>query len=233
MTELAYAGAELEFFARAHNWKAYFAAEVRPFLRGAVLEVGAGIGATTRAFAECPARSWLCLEPDPELAQRLASELEAEGARYAVFAGHSSELPLDARFDAVLYMDVLEHIERDADELEHVSKLLAPSGHLVVLAPAHAYLMSEFDRAIGHYRRYDAASLTALTPAGFELVRLRYLDSCGMLASLANRWLLRLRLPTYEQIAFWDRRIVPLSRRLDPWLAHRLGKSILAVWRKS
>lgn len=116
--------------------------------------------------------------------------------------------------------------------LPRTGATLAPSGHLIVLAPAHAYLMSEFDRAIGHYRRYDTASLTALTPQRFELVRLRYLDSCGMLASLANRWLSRQSLPTHEQIAFWDRRIVPVSRRLDPWLAHRLGKSILAVWRK-
>jgi SAM-dependent methyltransferase len=233
MTELAYRGEELEFFARAHNWKAYFAAEIRPFLRGAVLEVGAGLGATTRALADCPARSWLCLEPDPQLAARLTRELASDYERYTVLAGSIDDVPRSAMFDAILYVDVLEHIERDADELVRASQRLSALGHLVVLSPAHAFLMSDFDRAIGHYRRYDANGLVALTPPELELLHLRYLDSCGMLASLANRWLLRQGLPTHAQIAFWDRRIVPVSRRIDPWLAHRLGKSILAVWRRA
>ena len=62
--------------------------------------------------------------------------------------------------------------------------------------------------------------------------RLRFLDAAGMLASLANRWLLRSSLPTVGQIALWDQWLVPCSRVLDPLLAYRLGKSVLAVYRK-
>ena len=59
-----------------------------------------------------------------------------------------------------------------------------------------------------------------------------YLDSVGLLASLSNRAMLRQHMPTARQIAIWDRLMVPMSRLLDPLLFHRLGKSVLAVWRK-
>jgi hypothetical protein len=100
----------------------------------------------------------------------------------------------------------------------------------VVLAPAHGWLFSEFDTAIGHHRRYNGSELRARTPPGVAIDAIRYLDSVGLIASLANRLLLRRRLPTTRQILFWDRWMVPLSSRLDPVFRHRLGKSILAVW---
>ena len=68
----------------------------------------------------------------------------------------------------MLYIDVLEHIEHDLDELARAASHLAPGGHLVVLAPAHQALFSDFDRAIGHYRRYNRAGLQKLAPAGLR-----------------------------------------------------------------
>lgn len=235
MTEIAYPGGELELFARAHNWKSYLHAEIRPFLGRDVLEVGAGLGATTQALADPAASRWLCVEPDPALTAQLRERLAALPGpiHYDVHSGSLRQLPADAAFDTVLYVDVLEHIEHDAEELALAAAKLRPGGHLVVLSPAHDFLMSAFDRAIGHHRRYDEATLSALSPPGLELLRMRYLDSCGMVLSLANRMLLRQSLPTAAQIAFWDRRVVPISRHVDPWFAHRLGKSILAVWRKA
>jgi hypothetical protein len=102
----------------------------------------------------------------------------------------------------------------------------------VVLAPAHQGLYSEFDRAIGHFRRYDRRSLVALAPPGLELVELAYLDSVGWLASLANRLLLRRALPTPAQIRVWDGVMVPLSGVLDRVTGGHFGKSVLAVWRR-
>jgi hypothetical protein len=40
-------------------------------------------------------------------------------------------------------------------------------------------------------------------------------------------------MPTHEQLMFWDRVLVPASRVLDPILAHRVGKSVVAVWTRS
>lgn len=230
---LAYPGRELEVFANATRWKRHLRRQLAPFLSGRVLEVGAGIGASTRALCAPPARSWTCLEPDPGLRRRLEAALAAGDWRPApaVAAGTIRDLPRGASFDAVLYLDVLEHIADDAGELAEAAARLAPGGTLAVVAPAHARLWSPFDKEIGHHRRYDRRSLKALAPPGCQLARCRYLDSAGLLASLANRWLLRRARPTGRQIWFWDRLLVPCSRLLDPLFAYRVGKSVLAVWR--
>src|SRR5260370_30792037 len=72
-------------------------------------------------------------------------------------------------YDTILYLDVLEHIADDAAELAAAANHLAPGGHLVVLGPAHQFLFSAFDEAIGHYRRYNSRRLAALTPIGCTL----------------------------------------------------------------
>jgi 16S rRNA A1518/A1519 N6-dimethyltransferase RsmA/KsgA/DIM1 with predicted DNA glycosylase/AP lyase activity len=69
--ESAYLGGELDLFALATNWKAYVKAEIGEYLKGIVLEVGAGIGGTTVALHDGTARRWVCLEPDPQQAGRL------------------------------------------------------------------------------------------------------------------------------------------------------------------
>ena len=102
-----------------------------------------------------------------------------------------------------------------------------------MLAPAHDWLFSPFDRSIGHYRRYSKSRVARITPDGLALRAAYYLDSVGMLASLANRVLLRAPLPTLEQIRFWDSTLVRVSRALDPLTVRRVGKSIVAVWTKA
>lgn len=228
-----YCGNELEYFARAHHWKAYFRDQIASFVGGRVLEVGAGLGATTAALSVLPHDAWVCLEPDAEMAASLQTQAISRALPPAEMRhGTLAALAAAERFETILYMDVLEHIEEDGAELARAAGHLALGGHLVVLSPAHSHLYSSFDRAIGHYRRYDRASLLAVAPNGLELVRLAYLDSVGMLASLANRWLLKKDLPSAADIAFWNGVMVPLSRWLDPLFGYRLGKSILGVWRK-
>jgi SAM-dependent methyltransferase len=226
MSQLAYAGGELTLFEKARHWKSYWRAHILPFVHGDVLEVGAGIGANTRTLADLPCRRWLCLEPDPAL----ASQIELPTPRHELTVGTIADLETHRKFDAIVYLDVIEHIEDDRAELARAAALLAPGGSLVVLAPAHACLYTAFDRAIGHFRRYSTHSLRAIAPTGLRQRKLLYLDSCGALASIGNRLLLRSAMPTERQILTWDRLLVPCSQWLDPLLLHKAGKSVLAVW---
>jgi SAM-dependent methyltransferase len=229
-----YGGRELEMFAAAVNWKARLKRELEPYLDGEVLEAGAGIGATTSFLCGAGSGRWVCLEPDRGMADRIKARIASSELppRCEVFNGTVADLPRGTAFDAALYVDVLEHIADDAAELASAAERLKPGGRLIVLSPAHQRLYSEFDREIGHFRRYSRGGLRALTPAGTKLIRLDYLDSAGLLASLANRLLLRSGMPTPGQIRLWDGVLVRISRFLDPLLARRLGKSVLAVWLK-
>lgn len=232
--QYTYEGRELELFRRAKNWKAYFARRLRHYVHGDVLEVGAGLGATTEVFCRGAVRSWTCLEPDPELARRLGEQVGAGSGLAlapAVVVGTLADLPVADRFDTVLYIDVLEHIEDDNTEVAIAARRLRPGGVLVVLAPAHPFLFSPFDKAIGHYRRYNRSMLRRLTTPGCRLVRAFYLDSCGLLASLGNRLLLSSSMPTPRQIAFWDGILVPASTVVDLLTGYQIGKTVVGVWK--
>ena len=230
----SYVGQELDLFARAANWKAYFGSALAPYIRGDVLEVGAGIGQTTRHLCNGRQRSWTCLEPDAALADRLAADPDIGSLepRPVVRVGTTESLGAATQYDAILYIDVLEHIEHDRAELERASGLLARGGALVVLSPAFGFLFSDFDRSVGHYRRYTTASLAAAMPPELRRRRLFYLDSIGFLASLANRMLLRQSMPSAGQIGFWDGRMVPLSRFADPLVGRRFGRSVIGIYER-
>lgn len=230
-----YPGGELEMFQHAVNWKAYYASHLRRVIRGDTLEVGAGIGGTSRFLCDGGQRSWTCLEPDGRLRERLQASLAAKPlpVPFRVLEWTVADLPSAEQFDTVLYIDVLEHIEDDHGELERSAQHLRPGGRIVLLGPAHDWLFSPFDRALGHYRRYSKSRLARITPSSLQLLSAFYLDSVGMLASLANRMLLREALPTVGQIRFWDSTLVRLSRAIDPLTGRRIGKSVVAVWKKA
>jgi SAM-dependent methyltransferase len=232
-----YVGSELELFRDATRWKRYVAAQISAYISGDVLEVGAGLGATTQAIHSPRAAGWTCLEPDAALATQLRSTVsslrDARGAAPTVQIGTVAELEPRPRFDCILYLDVLEHIVDDRAELRRAAARLRPDGHLIVLSPAWNFLRAPFDVAIGHHRRYDRRSLAASPPPRTRLVLARYLDAAGVAASLANRLLLKQALPTRAQIRFWDAWLVPLSRLVDPALGFHVGKSVLVVWQKA
>ncbi|MFA6985798.1 MAG: hypothetical protein WC213_06290, partial [Arenimonas sp.] len=108
-----------------------------------------------------------------------------------------------------------------------------PGGRIVVLSPAHQWLFTPFDEAIGHVQRYNKRTLLAAKPAGLATERLFYLDSVGMIASLGNRFLLRSATPSVAQIQLWDRWMIPASKVVDRITGFGLGKSIVAVFKET
>ncbi len=235
MKQNAYIGNELKIFARAVNWKNYYGRAIKGWFGQRVLEVGAGLGETTRQLCTGQHREWLCLEPDPEFCDTIrakAASGELPGC-CSICNGTTEALQGKHRyFDTILYVDVLEHIQDDCAELQRAAHLLTDQGRIIILAPAHSFLFSPFDHQIGHYRRYDREALRAACPAELAIERMMYLDSVGMLASLANRLLLSQATPTIGQILFWDRVLVRISMVVDHLVFHSIGKSILAVMRK-
>jgi SAM-dependent methyltransferase len=232
----AYPGSELHLFRDARNWKRYLRARLGRYVRGDVLEVGAGIGGTTAMLHDVACTSWTCLEPDVQLAQQLslatAALRDAAGAAPHAVIGTLAALDQAARYDSILYVDVLEHIDDDRGELARAATRLRAGGHLIVVSPAHQWLYSAFDRAIGHVRRYDRRMLHACAPAGLQLVCMQYLDSIGIAASLGNRLLMRSSQPNEAQIRVWDRLMVPMSRVADRCFGFALGKTVVAIWRR-
>jgi len=233
MNEQKYCGEELELFAKVLNWKRYWSQAIREYVLGDVLEVGAGTGSNTEFMSSGSAGRWVCLEPDPSLLDQLRRKLGPAASRnYETICGTLRTIDRAWQFDTIIYIDVLEHIEDDRAELKLAAAHLRPGGRVLVLSPAHQWLFTAFDAAIGHFRRYNRSMLRSISPPELRIERLMYLDSAGMLASAANRLLLRQSMPTERQLQLWDRRIIPVSRVFDALLRRSMGKSIIGVWRK-
>jgi SAM-dependent methyltransferase len=228
-----YTGAELDVFSLAENWKAYVRSQIKEFLNGTILEVGSGIGSMTKALYHEQVSRWVALDPDLKHTSKLKQLIrEWNFLNAEARTGTLKKINPEEKFDAILYMDVLEHIEEDRVEMKEAAQRLKAGGYLIVLAPAHAWLFSPFDRQIGHFRRYTRETLRQIEPENLEILRGRYLDCVGMAASSANRLFLHQATPSAKQILFWDRVMIPCSRKIDGLFNYHFGKSILMIWKK-
>jgi len=229
-----YPGEELGLFEEARNWKRYFASHIRPYITGDVLEVGAGIGETTGYLVNERCSSWTCLEPDAKLFSVIEKKI-ASGELPAICSAVKAsvmELQPSRKFNTIIYIDVLEHIEEDKNELAMATAHLHAGGCLIVLSPAFNWLMSPFDRAVGHYRRYTASTLRMVVPDSLEEKKIFYLESMGIPLLMINKLFSRKSYPTRSVVKAWDRMLIPVSRLVDRLVFHRIGKTIIGIWQK-
>ncbi|MBM4395284.1 MAG: class I SAM-dependent methyltransferase [Deltaproteobacteria bacterium] len=131
-----------------------------------VLDLGCGTGGTMKALAGLGRFTGLDTN---ETAARLAER--RTGNR--VVLGSGTSLPFgDASFDAVLALDVFEHIEDDLAAVREARRVLRPGGALVATVPCHPFLWSAHDRALHHVRRYTRPGfLAVLREGGFRVER--------------------------------------------------------------
>ncbi|WP_103069038.1 class I SAM-dependent methyltransferase [Aquimarina sediminis] len=228
-----YIGDELQLFKNAVNWKSYFSSKIRPYIEGDVLEVGAGIGINTRFLAKEKQKisSWSLLEPDANLASEIKSNIDSlKINKTSVINGTIDDLK-DHRYDTIVYIDVLEHIEDAVMEIKKAKQCLKPNGKLIILVPTYNFLFSDFDKRIGHYRRYNKSLLLRQVNDELSLEKLFYLDSMGFFASLANKLFLKKELPSLGDIKFWDNYIVRLSVVFDVLFFKVFGKSLIGIFK--
>jgi hypothetical protein len=232
--EYLYPGNELQLFEKAVNWKTYLATKILPYIKGDILECGGGLGANIAFLNNDNVTAWVMLEPDVNMANSLENKLTNNQfpANTEIVYGTIQHINPDRKFDVIIYIDVLEHIKSDALEIVNAAEHLKNNGYLIVLAPAFQFLYSPFDKVIGHYRRYNAKQIKSITPFSLQLQKTIYLDSMGFFASATNRLLLNQSLPSIQQIQFWDKWLVPLSKITDRLFFFSFGKSILAFWKK-
>src|SRR5437667_12895056 len=127
--------ADFEFTAlrEAKNYRKAIIREFQHFLRGRVLEIGAGIGQITAVLASQPdVEQDLAVEPEQSFVERF----DRSSPKIQVLHGTASHVG-SRDWNVILSVNVLEHIEHDSAELCRYRELLAPrSGFLCMLVPA-------------------------------------------------------------------------------------------------
>jgi SAM-dependent methyltransferase len=211
----------------AHNYRDWIFALLEPYLGPKVLEVGAGHG----SFTELLSAGRHVTATD--LSERCVEVLRARFAGNPAVTVALADLASSAAggpYDSVVLINVLEHIADDDAALDLIRSLLVPGGRLVVWVPAFMQLYSDFDRRIGHYRRYHLPGLRAqLVAAGLSVDDIRYVNSVGAAAWWLVARVLR-RAPTGKAgVTVYDRCVVPALRRIESRWSPPLGQSVLAV----
>jgi glycosyltransferase involved in cell wall biosynthesis len=200
-----------------------------------VLEIGAGFGNITRHLK---GRELLVASDlDPVALEHLKGVFRDEtSVRVA-----SYRFPLDAsardelrghRFDTVVCLNVLEHIEDDRATLADMHEALPPGGRLILLVPAFARLFGTLDRHLHHFRRYERDELDSkVRGAGFEIEDLRFVNRPGIFGWWLNGRVLRRRvLPRGQLLAF--KFLMPMLKREEA-KPPSAGLSLLAIARKA
>lgn len=217
----------LEDLAAAVNYIHWYADLARPWLGSDPLEVGSGLGNYTAAWAAA-GQPITASEADPGRLARLRERFADE----PLVGVRELRAPIEetGSYSAVVAFNVLEHIEDDVAALRSFRSLLRPGGYVVLVVPAFPVAMSDFDRRIGHHRRYKCSSMgTALRAAGLRPVLVRYQNSAGLLGWLVLMRLLRGRPSEGPALRAFDRLGVPLLRRLESRVRLPFGQSVFAV----
>jgi SAM-dependent methyltransferase len=91
-------------------------------------------------------------------------------------------------FSTVIMLDVLEHIEDDITCLLELRRVLNRDGTVLLTVPAHPFLFSSWDQALGHHRRYTKSSLQlAFKKVGFQPSLISYYNVLSFLPAIILR----------------------------------------------
>lgn len=205
--------------------------------RGRILNVGCGTGGTVGLLQEFGD----VFNVDTSDA---AIEFSKNRGIERVMKIDGVQLPFENEsFDAVVGLDVLEHIADDKGAIAEWSRVLKKGGVLLVTAPAYQWLWSEHDESLHHYRRYTAGRLANLVD-GLTVLKKSYIIVFSFFMIVAYRFLRKIfpgspQKPKTSYVllpATLNALLIALLRCegfFAQWLSFPFGTSILLIAKKT
>ena len=203
---------------------------IKKYIKGNVLEVGAGCGSFTRNYINQKIHSITLTELDDknilDLKKSFASNSRVRITKNSIYN-------IKQKFDTIIYLHVLEHIKNDKEEIEEASKKLNQNGTLIIMVPAHQKIYSNLDKAVGHFRRYEKEFFKRDFKQ-LKIFNIKFLDSMGYFLYYLNKLFFKKEVyPSKIKIFIWDKLFTPISIVADFIFRYKFGKCILAIYKKS
>jgi SAM-dependent methyltransferase len=212
------------------RYRAYQLELIAPHCGRSVLEVGAGLGDFAAQFDALDRLVVTDVDPGAvaAMAQRFADRPEVEARRLDL--DDPATLEIGTPVSAVVAINVLEHIEEDAEALRRLAGLVEPRGRVVMFVPGYQQLYGDFDRAVGHVRRYTPTTLaSAFDRAGLRSVDVRPVNLLGGVAWWATVRRAGVGTPNPRLVRAYDRWLVPTTRFVERRVRPPFGQSVLGV----
>lgn len=205
---------------------------IRPHLGAKVLEIGAGLGNLTRSFT--PRERYTATDLNPLYLDYLRGTFRdrpyLDVAKCDLLERGDFDA-LEGRYDTVVCLNVLEHVDDEQAALAHIRRALEPGGKAVILVPQDQRLYGTLDEVLEHKRRYGRADLrAALERAGLRVETMFDFNRPTTPGWWWNGRVLRrrrfgkLQLKALDWSVWWLRRV----DRFLPWR----GVSLVAIARR-
>ncbi|MDQ3742290.1 MAG: class I SAM-dependent methyltransferase [Actinomycetota bacterium] len=172
---------DLENLRRARRLGDWVFEQFRPYVRGRVAEIGAGIGTYSERIRAAGVEDLLLVEPDPACSARLERDFAGRATVAAEELPAAPSLRPEDR-DLVVALNVVEHIPDDYGAVAAMARALRPGGVLTLLVPAHPRLYGKLDVKYEHARRYTKERLRDVVErAGLDVLDLYRFNALGIL----------------------------------------------------
>ncbi len=227
MKQIQYDGFELEHFDSASNFRQYQISLIKEYIVGSLLEVGAGKGGLAVKYINLTDDITL-IEPD----KKLFNFLKKKFKRKKLSIQNTSIKKIKKKFDVIIYFDVLEHIKKDLTEVKIASKKINKNGYLIFSVPAFQLFYSNFDKSVGHFKRYNKNDFLEFSKKNnLKIKKLVYYDSIGFLFLILNKIFSLKQTNLKSKVFLWNL-LIPISKILDIITFNTFGKSLLCVFEK-
>jgi hypothetical protein len=227
MKTIQYDGFELEHFDSAYNFRKYQLFLIKDYISDKFLEVGPGKGGFTFFYGNLVNKPML-IEPEKKLYKILKKNLKKKN----FIIRNCTIDKINNKFDTIIYFDVLEHIKNDIKEVSIASKKVKKNKYLIFNVPAYQSLYSNFDKSVGHHKRYNKKDFLKISKkTGLKIEKLIYYDSIGFLFLILNRVFSLKQSNLKNKLYLWNL-LIPLSRLIDFLTFNKFGKSLLCVFKK-
>lgn len=135
--------------------------------------------------------------------------------------------------DTCVCLNVLEHIHDDQEAVGRMASLLVSGGVMVLLVPAFRALYGPIDANLGHFRRYNRASVHQFaTAVGLRIRKIHYMNALGLFGWWANSHIFWWGTQSEGQIQVFDRYLVPIVSGIERFVPPPFGQSLFAVLEK-
>ncbi len=228
----------LEAIGKARRFNRWMYETIKPWCSGDIMEVGSGHGNISEFFITDHARITLTDIREnycEKLTSRFSDAESLQGVVQMDLTDPEFEIKhqnLFEKFDTIFALNVVEHIEEDKMAVANCKKLLKKGGMLIILVPSYQSLYNNFDVDLGHFRRYNIASLSSLFEANqLEIIQKQYFNFAGMFGWFFSGRILKKKIIPTGQVKIFDL-LVPIFKIGDRIVLNSMGLSTIIVGRK-
>jgi SAM-dependent methyltransferase len=228
----------LDIISGADKFNNWIFKTILPFCTGNVMEIGSGLGNISRLFLHANIPIMLT-----DIREEYVVRLNDEFNEYQSLLGiekidlidpdfDQKHISLFSSFDTVFAINVIEHISDDDLAVSNCFKLLKTGGNLIILVPSYKKLFNDFDRSLGHFRRYNLKSATDLLKRNnLCLIHRQYFNFIGIIGWFISGSIQKNQSIPENQMRIYNR-FVPVFRLMDTLVLRSIGLSSIVVGKK-